>query len=249
MPPLWHWAYFPELVPLADLGTDGHPRRHDELVHRFPRRMAGGGSVRHSRGLLIGEPAERHSELVEMRERRGRSGELVICDWRHTVVQGGVSALEEIQSVIYRGPKTESSSEPGPERDRRSSSASAEFASEEGSWRFVRQVDFDPVMLFRFSAVTWNSHRIHYDRRYATEQEGYPGLVVHGPLVAMLLAREVEQELGKTLSLDFRLLAPTFDADVVELYLRRTDESGSTAEARRPDGTRVASLSATTSPT
>lgn len=241
LPALWHWAYFPELAPLEDLGPDGHPRRHHELARHFPRRIAGGGSLRQARGLVVGEPAERSSALVEVRERRGRSGELIICNWRHTYTQGEGTALEEIQSVIYRG--AEARDDKGPDLRQDSDSRAGSMAPDDGSWRFMRRVEFGPVMLFRFSAATWNSHRIHYDRPYATEEEGYPGLLVHGPLLAILLADEAERLLGSGLSLEFRAHASTFDTDAVNMYSRPDGEDAYRMEARKLDGTVVMSLS------
>ncbi|MGA3216281.1 MAG: acyl-CoA dehydrogenase [Acidimicrobiales bacterium] len=241
LPALWHWAYFPELAPLAELGRDGHPRRHDELAERFPRRMAGGGKLRQIAGLVIGEPAQRHSELIDTRERRGRKGEMVICDWRHTYSQGGAIALEEVQSIIYR--RAGDRVDEGPASARHDPSR-AELSTTDEEWQLVRRVEFSPVMLFRFSAATWNSHRIHYDRPFAIE-EGYPGLLVHG--LAILLASEAERVLGVDLSLEFRSVAPTFDTDTVGIYLQTADPTGVRVEARRSDGTTVTSLSASRS--
>jgi 3-methylfumaryl-CoA hydratase len=108
----------------------------------------------------------------------------------------------------------------------------------------VRHLEFDPVMLFRFSAATWNSHRIHYDRPFATQEEGYAGLLVHGPLLTVLLAREAEGVLGELEEVDFRLQAPTFDTQSVDVFVHQANETSCQVEARKDDGTVAVSLSA-----
>ena len=236
LPALWHWAYFPELAPPGELGPDGHPRRVDEMAKRFPRRMAGGGRVQQLKGLVVGEQAEKFSEIVDIRERHGRSGDLAVCDWRHEYVQQGATALEEIQSLVYLPPRMNEE----PTATNVQAAAASESARE--PWQVVRHASFGPVLLFRFSAATWNSHRIHYDRGYATDEEGYPGLVVHGPLLTMLLAREAERLLGPELSLEFRSRASVFDNEEVDVYLLREGDVSCRLEARKPDGTVTTSL-------
>jgi hydroxyacyl-ACP dehydratase HTD2-like protein with hotdog domain len=254
LPPLWHWAYFAATEPMDALGPDGHPRRDDEWVQRYPRRMAGGGSVVWQSSLVVGIPAERHSNLASARERRGRSGDLVICDWHHSFVQEGRTVLEEVQTVLYRAaPSVDGVSpamkESGPGEIRRGDdpAASAKNATDscQEPWVLARQVDFGPVLLFRFSAATWNSHRIHYDTPYATGVEGYPGLLVHGPLLTMLLAQEAERVLGRLASVKFRSHGPVFDVDTVDVYVQRSSARACRAEARRTDGTVATSLFAT----
>jgi 3-methylfumaryl-CoA hydratase len=237
LPLLWQWAYFPELVANEDLGGDGHPVRHDEWVERFPRRMAGGGRAKWLAPFVIGEPAQRRSELVRAREREGRQGGLVICDWLHIYYQGEVQVLEEVQTVIYR-PLREaepSGNEAPPPRP---------SEPDQRAWELVRHLEFDPVQLFRFSAATWNSHRIHYDRPFATGQEGYAGLLVHGPLLTMLLAREAEGVLGELGEVEFRLQAPTFDTEAVDVFVHEINETSCQVEARKDDGMVAVSLSA-----
>lgn len=237
LPVLWQWAYFPELEPNEALGGDGHPRRHDEWVERFPRRMAGGGRAKRLAPFVIGEPAQRRSELVRAREREGRQGGLVICDWLHTYSQGGAQVLEEVQTVIYRPPRG-----PAPSGDEAPPPKVSE--PDQRAWELMRHLEFDPVMLFRFSAATWNSHRIHYDRPFATQEEGYAGLLVHGPLLTVLLAREAEGVLGELEEVDFRLQAPTFDTQSVDVFVHQVNETSCQVEARKDDGTVAVSLSA-----
>ncbi len=238
LPALWHWAYFPELSASGELGSDGHPRRSDEFAARFPRRMAGGGAVRARPGLVLGEAAERRSELVEATERTGSSGTFVVCDWRHTFIQAGREVLEERQSVLYLPARA--SKAPA----RRATSATGD-AGDAGPWRRLREVAFDEATLFRFSAATWNAHRIHYDRDFAVAEEGYPGLVVHGPLLTMLLAGEAERALGPGLDLTYRSLSPVFDADTVEFFAHLDGEGSAVFESRKPDGTVTTRLGAT----
>jgi 3-methylfumaryl-CoA hydratase len=237
LPLLWQWAYFPELVPNESLGGDGHPVRHDEWVERFPRRMAGGGRAKWLAPFVIGEPAQRRSELVRSREREGRQGGLVICDWQHTYSQGDVQVLEEVQTVIYRPLR-----EAGPAGDEASPPRASE--PDQRAWELVRHLEFDPVMLFRFSAATWNSHRIHYDRPFATGQEGYAGLLVHGPLLTVLLALEAESVLGELAEVEFRLQAPTFETEGADVFVHEINETSCQVEARKDDGTVAVALSA-----
>lgn len=237
LPPLWHWAYFPELAPQAALGDDGHPRPPGDLATRFSNRMAASGRVRWLAPCRLGQSAERHSQLADLTEKSGRSGPLVFANWRRAVRQGGHTVIEERQTVVYRPAQAT------PSGTRRAAPSSAEVASD-GKLR--RTLAFDPVLLFRFSAVTWNAHRIHYDRPYATGA-GYPGLVVHGPLLAMLLARDALDELGGLSDVEFRAHTPVFDGEVVEVYL--ASSKGSCAlEARHRDGTVAASLTAHAQP-
>jgi 3-methylfumaryl-CoA hydratase len=238
LPLLWHWAYFPELQPTEALGPDGHPRRRDRWAERFPQRVAGGGSVTRHAPFVLGTPALRRSELVGATERMGRRGDLVVCDWRHTYQQADKTVLEEIQTVIYRARRSSAGTAgaapaPRPVEDR------------EHPWELVRHLEFGPVLLFRFSAVTWNSHRIHFDRPFATNEEGYKGLLVHGPLLTIFLAQETERVLGRLDVIGFRAAAPVLDTDQVDVFVHRMDERSGRAEARKADGTVVVSLSGT----
>lgn len=246
LPALWQWGYFSGAEPMEALGADGHPRRDDPWAERFPRRMVGGGSVRGLAPFLIGELAERHSTLSRAEERQGRSGPLVICDWHHTYVQRGRAVLEETQKVIYRLPASSDDVKPRSRRDEpRQESVSG--GVDDDTWIAVRRLQFDLPLLFRFSAATYNSHRIHYDLEYATIVEGYPGLVVQGPLLAMLLAREAENVVGEAGAIEFRAHAPVFDSDAIEIYFRRNANSSCSLQARKDDGTVAMSLRATAS--
>jgi 3-methylfumaryl-CoA hydratase len=232
LPMLWHWAYFRELGPQSSLGLDGHVQRRDPLAERLPRRMAASGSVTRLAPLCIGIPARRDSELLGVTEKKGRSGPLAFVSWRHVIEQDGTVTLEELQTTVYRGP-----TEAGPTSgDEPPGTAGYDEAS------LLREVRFDPTTLFRYSAVTWNSHRIHYDAGYATNVEGYPGLVVHGPLLATLLAGEATRELGAVGSVQYRARAPVFVDDIVQIFVGAAGDGageggGVALEARKLNGT------------
>jgi len=151
-------------------------------------------------------------------------------------LQMGATAVEEIQSLLYLPART--TEETGTVK------AAPAPRSAGATWQVIARLSFDPVTLFRFSAATWNSHRIHYDRSYATREEGYPGLLVHGPFLTMLLAREAEGVLGPELTVEFRSQAPVYDAEEVDVFLLRNDAMSCRLEARKPDGTVATSLTA-----
>jgi hydroxyacyl-ACP dehydratase HTD2-like protein with hotdog domain len=177
LPPLWHWMLFQEWAPAHGLGPDGHPKRGGFLppVHDLPRRMWAGGRVRFLAPLQAGEAITRTSTILKVEEKSGGSGRLVFVTVRHVIAGPAGVAIEEEHDIFYRG--TEGAAV-----------RAAEAALEPGSGAFGRVIQPDPVLLFRYSALTANGHRIHYDLDYVTREEGYPGLVVHGPLQAALLA-------------------------------------------------------------
>jgi 3-methylfumaryl-CoA hydratase len=173
LPLLWHWAYFLPGVPTRQLGLDGHPRRRPEMVE-FPQRMWVGGRVSVERPLRLDVDAERASRIVQADLKDGSGGRFWLVTVGHVVSQEGEVCIDEEQDLVFREPSAVAT--PGPDRD----------DAPAAPW--IHQLVVDPVLLFRFSAVTANAHRIHYDQPYATKVEGYPDLVVHGPLTAILLA-------------------------------------------------------------
>jgi 3-methylfumaryl-CoA hydratase len=209
LPPLWHWLYFLE-APL-ETGTDGHPRRGDFLPPvPLPRRMWAGGSLDILRPLRLGAAAEKLTLVRSVELKSGKSGELVFVNLEHRLSQAGHPCILEEQNLVYRempaGPAALPAGEP---------------ASTTCEWS--RTVRPDPVLLFRFSALTYNGHRVHYDRDYATQEEFYSGLVVHAPLLAtllldLLLRERPEMEFSH---FRFRALRPTFDCGLVELRAKR----------------------------
>lgn len=229
LPILWHWAYFLPTIRQCDIGPDGHPRRTDDYVDRFPRRMAAGGSIDVLAPLRLGTPATRRSRIDDVVEKTGRTGPLMLVRWTHHIEQDQQLRVTEQQTVIYRAAATGT----------RTPALTPKPAGAAGP---ARRAVFDPVLLFRFSAATGNPHRIHYDRPYA-RREGYPGLVVHGPLVALLLAEAAQGTVGALSRFEYRALAPVFVDDAVEVVLDR-DAGGIRAEARHLDGTVAMAASA-----
>ena len=174
LPTLWHWAYFLESIPLDMLGTDGHPARGAFLPPADNRnRMWAGGRVEFLAPLRVGMDAEKTSTVSAIQEKKGRTGSLLFVTVRHEVSQDGKLVIREEQDIVYR--------EPSPPKLVGSEHAPV------SQWK--DRVEPSAVMLFRYSAVTFNGHRIHYDHPYVTQTEGYPGLVVHGPLIATLMCK------------------------------------------------------------
>jgi 3-methylfumaryl-CoA hydratase len=200
-----HWALFPPLARASELGDDGHARTGTFLPPMPPRRMWAGSRLTFYRPLRIGARVDRRSVISLVVEKESRSGPLIFVTLRHTLTSGGEVAIDEEQDLVYReatGRGAERAAEP----------------SRRGAWR--RSIHPDETLLFRYSALTFNGHRIHYDRRYAEETEGYPGLVVHGPLIATLLLQLLaEHSPEKTVTrFQFKAIRPTFDTASFELH-------------------------------
>jgi 3-methylfumaryl-CoA hydratase len=201
LPPLWHWLYFLPTVRQSELGPDGHPKRGAFLPPvPLPRRMWAGARFEFHRPLHIGESIVRESTIADVSTKEGRAGPLIFVLVRHEIAGPAGLALVEEHDIVYRDvPAVGESSQP-----------SHAVASEGAVWR--RDIHAGAVMLFRYSALIFVGHRIHYDRRYATDVEGYPGLVVHGPLIATLLADLLRRHSNAPLrSLRFRAVSPLFD--------------------------------------
>jgi 3-methylfumaryl-CoA hydratase len=196
LPLLWHWAYFLPGVPTAHLGVDGHPRRRPEM-QSFPQRMWVGGRVQVERPLQLDVDAARWSRIVRADLKEGSGGHFWLVTVGHVVSQGGEVCIDEEQDLVFR--EASVVVPPGPDRD---DAPAAEW---------VEELVADPVLLFRFSAVTANAHRIHYDHPYATRIEGYPDLVVHGPLTAVLLAELARRRSDRGFhTISYRARAPHF---------------------------------------
>jgi len=201
LPPLWHWLYFLPLARQSEIGRDGHPQRGGFLPPvPLPRRMWAGGRFDFLQPLHVGERIERTSRIADVTSKEGRSGPLVFVLVRHEIAgERGIAIVEE-HDIVYRG-------EPQPgERP-----AAGRPAPGDAAW--TRTIHPDDVLLFRYSALTFNGHRIHYDRRYVTEVEGYPGLVVHGPLIATLLVDLLRRNrpAATIARFVFRAMSPLFD--------------------------------------
>jgi 3-methylfumaryl-CoA hydratase len=224
LPPLWHWFYFLPRSPQALLDVDGHPRRGGFMPPiPYPRRMFAGARMRFHAPLLIGQPARREALIRDVRLKSGRSGALAFVSVVCRFYQDGRLCIEEEQDIVYR--------EPGPAV---ACPAVLDWPPlPEGA--IARVVVADPKLLFRFSALTFNAHRIHYDRPYAVGEEGYPGLVVHGPLTAVLLMELVRQQGAQPLGFSFRGLAPLFDLAPFRLLCTASGRQLSLI-AQAPDG-------------
>ncbi len=206
LPPLWHWLFFLPAVAHSELGTEGHARLGGFLPPiELPRRMFAGGRFTFHQPLRIGEQAKRVGTVTRIEEKQGRSGRLVFVVVRYEISGEGGLAIVEEQDLVYRE---------APEGDQAPSPGTEPIPA--APWS--RTVDPDPVMLFRFSALTFNGHRIHYDYPYVTGVEGYPGLIVHGPLTALLLADLARRDgPGRLESFSFRALSPLFAGDAFTL--------------------------------
>ena len=203
LPPLWHWLYFLPLYRQSEIGADGHAKRGGFLPPvPLPRRMWAGSQFTFHRPLCIGDAMERTSTIADVTEKSGRTGKLVFVKVRHEIRCEGESdiALTEFHDIVYREAARPDDVAPPPK-------AAPATSTWEKKWVP------DDVLLFRYSALTFNGHRIHYDRKYVTEVEGYPGLIVHGPMVATLLLDLLRHQMpdAQVLRYEFRAVRPVFD--------------------------------------
>jgi 3-methylfumaryl-CoA hydratase len=212
LPPLWHWLYFLEAAPMTKVGSDGHAERGDFLpAVPLPRRMwAGSRFAFEGEPLRVGDTIRRLSTIKSVEPKTGSSGSMVFVTVEHTVLGPHGKSLVEEHDIVYR-----EAAKPG-ESQRQPKPAPAD-----ATW--TRKVVPSPVLLFRFSALTFNGHRIHYDYPYVTGTEGYPGLIVHGPLLGLLqieLARR--SNAGRTpQSFEFRALSPVYAGPAFSVGARR----------------------------
>ena len=206
LPLLWHWVYLLDRPPQAILGADGHPARNAIPTPPGPglRRMFAGGRVARPGPLRIGAQATRRTWQASSARKQGRSGPLHFVTVRTEISQDGQVVITEEQDLVYRVPSPAADGAPAPTVPREPAPPPASDGSRD--W----PVEVNPVLLFRFSALTYNAHRIHYDRDY-TRAEGYPGLLVHGPLQALLMAELARPELPARCDYSYRLVAPLFD--------------------------------------
>jgi len=227
LPPLWHWLYFLEIAPQSKIGSDGHAERGDFLPPvPLPRRMwAGSRFTFDGEPIRVGETIERLSEIKSVEPKTGSTGSRGFVTVQHTVSgPRGVSFVEQ-HDIVYR-----EAAKPG------EAPKPPKPAPTDATW--TRHVLADPVLLFRFSALTFNGHRIHYDQPYVTGVEGYPGLIVHGPLMGMLqieLARRSNP--GKVIkSFEFRALSPVFGGAALGVHGRREPDGSIATWIADPNG-------------
>jgi len=229
LPPLWHWLGFLPRVPQSELGDDGHPARGGFLPPvRLSRRMFAGGRLRFAGSVLVGEPLARTGVVESVTDKTGRSGPLVFVTVRYEVTAAaGSGSITEHQDLVFRdqpGPGAISAvTVSGPAGG--VEPADRGHGTDDPRWSWGFDLATDPRLLFRFSALTYNAHRIHYDREWATSVEHYPGLVVHGPLQAIALAELCRRNLGSRPLAEFRFrsLAPAFDGGYLRLRGRLID--------------------------
>ncbi len=203
LPCLWHWLYFLPLAQQSEIGPDGHPHRGGFLPPvALPRRMWAGSDFEFHEPICVGDVLARSSTIVDVTEKSGRSGSLIFVRVRHEIRrnQSGNIALTEHHNIVYRDAAKAGDPVPPPVA-----------APEAFAWE--RRIKADDVLLFRYSALTFNGHRIHYDRKYVTEVEGYPGLIVHGPLIATLLMDLLRRQRpdARVAKFEFKAVRPTFD--------------------------------------
>ena len=202
VPPGWHWLYFLEAARAGELGDDGHPRRGGFLPPvSLPRRMWAGGRIEFRRPLRIGDRARRDSTILKVERKAGRSGELVFVTVRHEVTANGSVAVSEEHDIVYR-----EAAQPG------ENPVAGKPAPAKAAWQHA--LTADPVLLFRYSALPFNGHRIHYDLDYVRREEHYPGLIVHGPLQTTLLLELCRHHAPRPVRrLTYRALHPIFHTE------------------------------------
>ena len=203
LPPLWHWLYFLPLHRQSEIGPDGHARRGSFMPPiALPRRMWAGSQFSFHAPVRVGDEVRRVSTIAAVTEKAGRTGPLAFVKVRHELVCKGSAqpALTEFHDIVYREAAVPGEAGPQPQ-------------AAPGGAVWQRTIVPDDVLLFRYSALTFNGHRIHYDRRYVTGVEGYPGLIVHGPLIATLLMDLLRREMPEAVvtAFEFRAVRPTFD--------------------------------------
>ncbi|MGW8420079.1 FAS1-like dehydratase domain-containing protein [Comamonas sp. HJ-2] len=218
VPALWHWLYFLPHARQSEIGPDGHPRRGGFLPPvPLPRRMWAGGRLRWETDnpLRLGQEVQRVSTIRSVQHKTGRSGELLFVLVEHRFSNQDGLALTEEHDIVYRAAARPGDPVPPPQQPPLAGQA---------AWS--RSIVPDDVLLFRYSALTFNGHRIHYDRRYVTQVEGYPGLIVHGPLIATLLLDLLRRQLpgARVVAFDFKALRPTFDLHPFSVHGKPRDD-------------------------
>ena len=226
LPPCWHWLFFLPMHRQSELGPDGHAQRGGFLPPvPLPRRMWAGSQLQFHAPLRVGQAITRRSRIADVRLKPGRTGPLVFVNVEHTVHADGQLAIAERHDIVYRGLPVPG--EPTP------AGLPAPLGAQWSRW-----IEPDDVLLFRYSALTFNGHRIHYDRRYVTDVEGYPGLIVHGPLIATLLLDLLHRALpaAQVAAFSFKAMKPVFDVAPFQVCGRRVDEHSVQLWACTPEG-------------
>jgi len=235
LPPGWQWLFFNPRARRSELGVDGHPQRGGFLPPiELPRRMWAGSRIRYLAPLLVDAEATRRSRITKVENKVGKSGSLWFVTVEHSSSRDGSLCIVEEQDLVFRDAPPPGANPPAPQRY-------------DGEALWSRGIEPDTTMLFRYSALTFNGHRIHYDQHYARNEEGYPDLVVHGPLTATLLQQfAVEHGGGRRLAaFDFRGVTPLFVGRPFQLEGRSESDRSLALWARGPDGELAMSATAT----
>jgi len=215
LPPGWHWAFFPDITPLSGIGRDGHQALGEFLPPvTLPRRMWASGDLNITRPLSIGETVDKTSTILSVEEKQGRTGKLVFVRVGHEFAGNRGGNMREEHQIVYRDAPVPGAVQPKPILPPHEPDRSVTLTA-------------SPVQLFRYSAITFNSHRIHYDVDFCRDEEGYDGLIIHGPLTATLLmdlaCRQAPDRQLKTFS--FRALSPLTHIHEFSLHIGATDEN------------------------
>ena len=239
LPPGWQWLFFNPVVPRSGLGTDGHPKRGGFLPPiELPRRMWAGSRLSYLADLPVDALATRRSRIQKIENKVGKRGSLWFVTVEHTTTCDGTACIVEEQDIVYRDATPPAAASAAP---------AAPPARHDAEAQWGQDVRPDTTLLFRYSALTFNGHRIHYDQSYARDEEGYPDLVVHGPLTATLLQQLAgAQGGGRPLaSFEFRGVSPLFVGRAFRVEGRKADGDALALWARGPDGELAMSAAAT----
>ncbi len=226
VPPGGHWMYFTPQTKQSDLAVDGHSYKGGFLPPvDLPRRMWAGGRIQFFRPLKSGDNVTKTSTVRSITEKEGRTGKLIFVTVEHALSDKDGSYIKEETDIVYRDAPDPKAPQKAPE-----------MAPDNADWEQI--ITPDPVMLFRYSALTYNGHRIHYDREDVTQEEGYPGLLVHDPLIGTLLMKLATEKMpGKSLKqFDFRNSNPVFDISSFSICGRQLDDTTCEVWAKGPDG-------------
>lgn len=230
LPACWHWLFFNPIEVQSALGADGHPPRGEFMPPiSLPRRMFAGSRLDWHADIKIGARVEKESTIVGVESKVGQSGEMVFVTVSHVYRENGTTLLEEQQEIVYRGDSTPAERDALTALSERVKGNEGVEPSPARPAEHTQAVHPDPVQLFRYSAVTFNGHRIHYDVPYATGVEMYPGLVVQGPLIATMLIEFLRHTVAPGLVLkhfEFRAKRPTFDMGAFHLHVGAREASG-----------------------
>lgn len=215
LPEIWHWLYFLPMTPRSGITADGHAKRGGFLPPvTLERRMWASGQLTFHQDLQIGDDIAKASEILKISEKEGKTGKMVFVTVKHSIFSERGLAVEEEQNIVYLPmPKAFTPAPPNP-------------APDDLEWK--DEYLMDPVLLFRFSALTFNAHRIHYDIQYAAKVEKYPGIVVHGPLQALLLLESAKKNNPgkKPARYEYRAVRPLFDFDKARIGGRSRTDGG-----------------------